>query len=779
MNIENFCCAAAELQNKMTQTTKMSQIYYYRAFGEETGSDMLSEGFFNQAQDRVKVNDIIIAYYPDEGNNTLICWLKVTSNFGGKVTVDPFIADATLKAYVDSITPPLEDIFYATYGETTYSEITAALDDGKTVFCEYTVGQDIYDAVFVASQNGIYQFTHSIAYLDGGKITGNIQTFSVDTNNDWTTDSIYLQEKLVSGTNIKTVNNESLLGSGNIDVGTVKSVNNNQPDANGDVALSIPTVNNPTITLTQGGATKGSFTLNQASGDTIDLDAGGGFEIGDVGIALYIDETKNKRRYLNGQVISQTQFAEFATKIKSIIALYPALGTTEVNWQATVTNSDLGQCGQFVIDDVNGTIRLPKVVNINGLQNLAYLGEIKESGLPNITGGFDKHFVIMEDTGTVSGSGAFSTSESGTYNYHGWQQFTGLNVDVKFDASDSSTVYGNSTTVQQEAVQYPYFIQVANGVEENVDISTEIQLNNPFSLLDYKYSEYELDNASWLISNGQYNSGATYPAVYNLLLAIYNGTETKAGVSVKLSTEAYADTDFVLNTGDTTFRLPTKVLMASSKRVAGNGMTLGFTDGTTNYGFFANSQSSIAAGVYEYDKAVGITHTSSTYPNNISLGVTTDETKSGMETSSNGLYLYFYVGETIQDANIIAAASVLTDVADLKNATNFSDMGTSNIAGWAMPSDTYDVLTVGASGATYTAPANGWFFARHSATGSYGQCYVSKSDGTYASTSVAFDTSWVNIPVAPIPVKKGDSIVVEYFRSNVTVLRFIYAQGEI
>lgn len=37
----------------------------------------------------------------------------------------------------------------------------------------------------------------------------------------------------------------------------------------------IPTVNNPTITITQGGVTKGSFSLNQASGDTIDLDAGG------------------------------------------------------------------------------------------------------------------------------------------------------------------------------------------------------------------------------------------------------------------------------------------------------------------------------------------------------------------------------------------------------------------------------------------------------------------------------------------------------------------------
>lgn len=39
---------------------------------------------------------------------------------------------------------------------------------------------------------------------------------------------------------------------------------------------TIPTVNNNTITFTQGGVTKGSFTLNQSSNATIALDAGGG-----------------------------------------------------------------------------------------------------------------------------------------------------------------------------------------------------------------------------------------------------------------------------------------------------------------------------------------------------------------------------------------------------------------------------------------------------------------------------------------------------------------------
>lgn len=39
---------------------------------------------------------------------------------------------------------------------------------------------------------------------------------------------------------------------------------------------NIPTVNDSTITITQGGVTKGTFTLNQSNDATIDVDAGGG-----------------------------------------------------------------------------------------------------------------------------------------------------------------------------------------------------------------------------------------------------------------------------------------------------------------------------------------------------------------------------------------------------------------------------------------------------------------------------------------------------------------------
>lgn len=52
--------------------------------------------------------------------------------------------------------------------------------------------------------------------------------------------------------------------------------------------------------------------------------------------------------------------------------------------------------------------------------------------------------------------------------------------------------------------------------------------------------------------------------------------------------------------------------------------------------------------------------------------------------------------------------AALTSKADV-DLTNVDATGTSSSAGWAMPSSTYDNLTLGASGSSYTAPANGWF----------------------------------------------------------------------
>lgn len=472
--------------------------------------------------------------------------------------------------------------------------------------------------------------------------------------------------------------------------------------------------------------------------------SGGSLEIGDIGFSAFgIDETKNLRRYLNGQVISQIQFTAFTTRIKEVVTLYPNLATTEANWQAEVTNSKLGQCGKFVIDNTAGTIRLPKVVNINGLQNLANLGGIKAESLPNITG------TRSLDTVQGSVSGAYSKSSAVSVYGTGAGSLGYFNVD--FDASRSSSTYQDNAPVQQEAVQYPYFIQVATGSEETVNTENELNLNNPFFFGMYQWFQIEPTNLSWLKSQDTYYSGTTYVGFYEWLLQkrnenikpVYKWTNGSDYVCTLTTTPqvnervysyyplidfgyitAKTDTtitvhndyeendvtwtrdsgfdenkfvldsqnvivltsdeitnpiwpsnynhnsayDYVINTTNTTFRLPLKVYGASGNAVVGNGKTLGLTDGTKTGGIWASSVG-VDLAPEAYDTSVGTNEAATAFNTRKTLGVTLDPTKSGIETSSQGLYLYFYVGETVQGANLINMESTLLDIADLKKNT--------------------------------------------------------------------------------------------------------------
>ena len=523
-------------------------------------------------------------------------------------------------------------------------------------------------------------------------------------------------------------------------------------------------------------------TVTDALNNKVDLDGGnyagsgleavvnkrgsGGLKIGQIGIApLGIDETANMERYLNGQTILQDQFKGFTKYLKRRVELYPSVACTEEEWQTEITMSAFSQCGKFVIDDNAGTIRLPKVVNIQGLTDLSKLGEIVEAGLPNITG---KQQTVQNTARTASGALDDSGHTSGYTVGGSIKVYAGT---TKFDASLSNPIYGKSNTVQQEQIQYPYFIQVATGAETEDNIINEIELNNPFSLLDYKYSEYELNNLSWLRSNGQYNSKAVYPAVYELLLKIYNGTETKAGVSVKLVSETFTDYDFVLNTAEETFRLQLKVKLASGKAVVGNGMSLGFTDGSSLAGAVDNSGQIMELGA-AYGKQSGELAQS-----NVSLstsaksyearGVTTDPTKSGIETSDSDLYLYFYVGETVQNANLINAGRIE------EKLVNKVDKDSS----WGFPSDRYIDLTLGASGTTYTAPANGWFALSKSAS-STNQYIDFFNETTNIGVKCWSTSSNVQRLTSP-PVQKGQVMNCSYNAGGtVHFFRFIYAEGD-
>lgn len=98
----------------------------------------------------------------------------------------------------------------------------------------------------------------------------------------YTASEVGAQETLVSGTNIKTINNESLLGSGNITISagsgeanvinTVK-VNGTAltPDSNKAVNITVPTVREGELTIKVNGTVIETFGANQGDDDEIDI----------------------------------------------------------------------------------------------------------------------------------------------------------------------------------------------------------------------------------------------------------------------------------------------------------------------------------------------------------------------------------------------------------------------------------------------------------------------------------------------------------------------------
>lgn len=411
---------------------------------------------------------------------------------------------------------------------------------------------------------------------------------------------------------------------------------------------------------------------------------GYGVEIGDIGTTLLgIDEEVGTRRYLNGQVLTMDQYQAFTDKVNKTLELYPNLNKTEEEWQAISANSVGGQCGYLVVDKEAGTIRLPKIIMpIQGLTDLSKLGDLVSAGLPNIEGSFNSG--IYTGFADLSSGALYSDEVANTVIDDGVDRAWNVKI-LKLKASLSNPIYGNSTTVQQEQIQYPYFIQVALGFEEVPPIINTLEINTPYSLLEAKYSETKLDNISWLRSEGQYNTKAVYPAVYDLLLSEYN-TPTREGLSIKLSTEDYTDYDFVLNTSNETFRLPIKSTLAGSKFIKGNGMTLGLTDGTDNAGLAGYSNGLLSGQSPNYADPVGTAYKVGTVYENKTVGVTTDSSKSGIELDDSNLYLYYYVGETVQNANLINAGRIeekITDINSRPYITETYENGTSWYRVWS------------------------------------------------------------------------------------------------
>lgn len=128
------------------------------------------------------------------------------------------------------------------------------------------------------------------------------------------------------------------------------------------------------------------------------------------------------------------------------------------NHTDTEYNSELsskGFCGWYVIDEANNTVRLPYYGNAF-LQGYTTGDVDKQAGLPNISG----QVTNVDTTGGVTSNGAFTTTTP-VGNGAGGSGGRHRNFNISFNASNSSPIYGRSSTVQPNAIGIYYYIVVA------------------------------------------------------------------------------------------------------------------------------------------------------------------------------------------------------------------------------------------------------------------------------------------------------------------------------
>ena len=207
--------------------------------------------------------------------------------------------------------------------------------------------------------------------FQGGLITKNT-TFGMDMN-------------IVPSRFIYTYNNQGTIERTLFDLPTEKVAGTEQEPTTYTIATTddIPTVNNPTITFTQGGATKGTITLNQSGDQTIEFDAGGGGGSS----KLYLHKIEIKKFYLYDKNNSEVGFRFFLYNNITTSSNQPmTLDTYKAYFTSDTLGSDYGfaTSGKASIGNNDSSI-----IAINFNNNFAGIQYFSSSSLSYIEVKFD------------------------------------------------------------------------------------------------------------------------------------------------------------------------------------------------------------------------------------------------------------------------------------------------------------------------------------------------------------------------------------------------------
>lgn len=119
-------------------------------------------------------------------------------------------------------------------------------------------------------------------------------------------------------------------------------------------------------------------------------------------------------------------------------------------------------------------------------------------------------------------------------------------------------------------------------------------------------------------------------------------------------------------------------------------------------------------------------------------------------------------------------STLINNKADI-SFSNINDAAKAVASGLSFPSDRFISMELGASGTSYTAPANGWFYLQKTPTATGQTLYLWNKSKTYGTSIMSSTTA--NLYRLLIPVREGDVCDVTYSMAGTGILRFIYAEG--
>lgn len=249
---------------------------------------------------------------------------------------------------------PLLITYDGSSADYTYDEIKAAFDAGRVIEVKYTTSSGLMVGRYrlVSLALGVFIFTEvgggnkELGKLNLSKATG------------WSFTSTALQDELVSGTNIKTINNTSLLGSGNISIepNEITSITTTESTASGG---------NNTVTINTTDGTSKTFNVKNGKDGQDGQDGADGVSLGEIALVQTTGDSEES-------VMSQKAVTEYGRKLLDEDATNGS-GTmmreilTSLGWEfdkytqsngnlASSTNTvvtpyiEIGECGNHVIE---------------------------------------------------------------------------------------------------------------------------------------------------------------------------------------------------------------------------------------------------------------------------------------------------------------------------------------------------------------------------------------------------------------------------------------------